>query len=180
MDEDDDILKDVTLAIDLIIRATKNISHDYFIPSLRNVEPLYRERVYCYELYHQMRNEMDRTNFSAHYVINGELDKASTGIDMTLKPDFIFHVPGEYEHNLIAMEVKRAPQLKMVSLRKDISKLNKLMDDLSYKKGIMLIFGGMNVLTRSFIEGNRSSRVLFLHHLSPSGPAATEPENLIP
>lgn len=35
--------------------ATSRISHDYFNPKIAGGPPVWRERVYCYELYHQMR-----------------------------------------------------------------------------------------------------------------------------
>lgn len=39
---------------DLLIRATKAIEGGYFHLALAGGTPVYRERVYCYELYHQL------------------------------------------------------------------------------------------------------------------------------
>jgi hypothetical protein len=176
MNRIEDIQNDLNNAMDLIIHATSKILKDYFNPELWRIGLGYRERIYCYELYHQMRTEMENIQFSVPYVINGELDKAGTYQGILLKPDFIFHIPGDTEHNLLAIEVKRGPQLKMLSLRKDISNLNFLINELGYEKGIMLIFGPLNILTRSYIENSSLKDITFLHHEFPSKPAKVVPE----
>jgi len=35
--------------------ATAAIPPEYFLLPIHGADPVYRERVYCYELYHQMR-----------------------------------------------------------------------------------------------------------------------------
>ena len=41
---------------DVLADATRSIEAEYFHLSIDGGGPVYRERVYCYELYHQMRN----------------------------------------------------------------------------------------------------------------------------
>src|SRR5689334_2368607 len=52
----------------------------------------FRERIYCYELYHQLRNVIGDDE---RYVLDGEMDKKSdpdfAGFEKI--PDFIIHVP---------------------------------------------------------------------------------------
>jgi hypothetical protein len=39
----------------ILQRATASIGREYFLLPIHGAPPVYRERVYCYELYHQMR-----------------------------------------------------------------------------------------------------------------------------
>ena len=39
----------------ILEQATAAIASEYFRLPVWNADPVYRERVYCYELYHQMR-----------------------------------------------------------------------------------------------------------------------------
>ena len=70
--------------------------------------PIYRERVYCYELYHRLRSVM---NELFPYLLNGEIDKSrhpymqGNNLD-GVKPDLLLHRPGDMDANLVAMEVK--------------------------------------------------------------------------
>ena len=52
---------------------SKMDSHYFQLPVARRKERIYRERVYCYELYHQLRNALG-DNFA--YKLHGEVDKA--------------------------------------------------------------------------------------------------------
>lgn len=73
MDELTRILKD----------ATAGIGQGYFHLNVDGGNPIYRERVYCYELYHQMRL---RWPADTEYCLNGEIDKAAHPILRTLRP----------------------------------------------------------------------------------------------
>lgn len=61
MEQLDEILNHRTAAID----------GEYFLLPIHGADPVHRERVYCYELYHQMRLRWPAT----HYRLNGEIDK---------------------------------------------------------------------------------------------------------
>ena len=89
--------------------ATAAIDPDYFLlPVSGREHPIYRERVYCYELYHQIRV---RWPGDTRHTLAGEIDKSGhplirgNGLD-NCKPDFLVHLPGEMEGNYAAIEVK--------------------------------------------------------------------------
>jgi|SRR3989344_1439722 len=93
----------------LLRQATANIDPQYFqLPVAGLEDPVYRERVYCYELYHQLRLLLPK---DSRYVLSGEVDKSghplirNNSMDNT-KPDFLIHSPGNMQNNLLVMEVK--------------------------------------------------------------------------
>ena len=109
----------------LIADATENIERNYFqLPIDGQEEPVYRERVYCYELYHQLRSHWpDNTN----YELSGEVDKSGhplirgNNLD-NVKPDLLVHIPGDMEGNHTIIEVKPI-NAKRDGLSKDLSTL---------------------------------------------------------
>ncbi len=119
----------------------KYISNDYFFvhPAVRGeIVSLYRERVYCYELYHQLRHLLgDRS----HYILMGEVDKRKFPAfsDFSVIPDFIVHVPGIIEDNLVVIEVKTVDNLDRVA--GDLNKLVEFKQTMQYYQAIILIFG---------------------------------------
>jgi hypothetical protein len=89
----------------ILQQATAAIGHNYFALPIHGSDPVYRERVYCYELYHQMRllwpNE-------CQLFLNGEIDEQKHsyfGDGKYPKPDLLVHVPG-HGTNYAAVEVK--------------------------------------------------------------------------
>jgi len=101
--------------------ACERISKEYIdFPVYSQNGTIYRERVYCYELYHQLRNALDQ---SFKYVISGEVDKrmhpvlSEEGEDKII-PDFLVHVPATMD-NLVLMEVK-SPNAKIEGICKDV------------------------------------------------------------
>jgi hypothetical protein len=58
----------------LLAGATAAIEPEYFRLSIHGGVPAYRERVYCYELYHQMRALWPE---GCPFWLNGEVDKAA-------------------------------------------------------------------------------------------------------
>ena len=94
--------------IECLIEATGKIESHYFqLPVAGDERPIFRERVYCYELYHQLRCTLV-DDFP--YVLDGEVDKAGHPILRTelgaKKPDFIVHMPGQMDQNLVVIEVR--------------------------------------------------------------------------
>src|SRR5438093_1468159 len=77
-------------------------SHYFQLPVYGREQPMVRERVYCYELYHQLRNALP-SNFPCK--LHGEVDKLGHSLFRSAlegaKPDFIVHVPGRIQHNLV-------------------------------------------------------------------------------
>lgn len=94
--------------------ASKAVPWEYFmLPVAGQEKPVYRERVYCYELYHQWRC---RWGNDFLYSLSGEIDKQGHPIVRCgAKPDFLVHSPGTMT-NLLAVEVKpcNAALTKMV------------------------------------------------------------------
>lgn len=87
-----------------LICALAQISNVYFqLPVAGSEELEYRERVYCYELYHRWRMHWP-DNFP--FILGGEVDKNGHPlIRNKSKPDFLVHRPGEMS-NLLIMWVK--------------------------------------------------------------------------
>ena len=70
---------------------------------------MYRERVYAYELYHQLRVRWP----AWPYLLGGEIDKEGHplirgGLLHGVKPDMVVHIPGGMDNNLAVLEVKPA------------------------------------------------------------------------
>lgn len=133
-------------------------------------EPIYRERAYCYELYHQLRVALG-DNFE--YKLDGELDKKNHPILAGLgarKPDFVVHVPGEMPRNLVVIEVKPVVTKKSL-LEKDLCKLMKFLEAGDYFRGIMLVYGDGNTEIPDWIRHEavrlRKSSIALVWHAGP-------------
>jgi hypothetical protein len=125
---------------ELLESSTTAIESVYYLTPWVNSSPRYRERIYCYELYHQLRK---RTQESP-YVIHGEMDKSGHPYfddGAAPKPDFIIHKPGTDE-NCAVIEVKRAQNLSLRAIRKDCRTLEQFSQ--RYDRLIYLVFGDQN------------------------------------
>jgi len=132
--------------LECLLKATQKIDTHYFQLHFAgsNDKLIYRERVYCYELYHQLRLLL-HDDFP--YKLDGELDKKSHEIiSGEEKPDFVIHVPGEMEQNLVVVEVKTLVAAKgdINKLRSDFGKLGRFISEAKYYRAIMLIYGNVN------------------------------------
>lgn len=123
--------------------ATQNIGHQYFqVPVAGKEHPIYRERVYCYELYHQLRLIIpDHTGYS----LGGEIDKSGhqlirgNGLDRA-KPDLLIHVPGDMEDNLLVLEVKPTVASRN-GVIKDLKTLTAFRRHGRYDHAVLLVYG---------------------------------------
>ena len=139
-------------------------------------DPVFRERVYCYELYHQLRNVLG-DNFP--YKLYGEVDKVGhPTIQYFLgakKPDFVIHVPGDMTHNLVVIAVKSVMvKDKLYKLKKDLRTLQGFLDKAKYYRGIMLVYGnGEFDLPKSIrsevdkLSKEYEKRILLVWHRGP-------------
>jgi hypothetical protein len=123
--------------------ATALVGTEYFRLPVHGADPVYRERVYCYELYHQMRCGWPAPDMSP-YRLNAEVDKTAHAALHRLgvrgqKPDLLIHRPGNMEGNHTIIEVKPAPSAAR-DIRKDLRTLA-LFRDVGYDRTIFLIFG---------------------------------------
>lgn len=122
--------------------ATVAIERGYFHLQIDGSIPVYRERVYCYELYHQMRSCWPA---GCEFYLNGELDKAAHPILRELradqkKPDLLIHKPGYMSGNHAIIEVKNA-RATNDGIRKDLSTLDLFVRKVNYQRAIYLFFG---------------------------------------
>ena len=136
---------------DLLAAATAAIAPDYFRLSIHGGEPVYRERVYCYELYHQMRL---RWPVDCAFYLNGEVDKAAHPILSQLgadgfKPDLLVHRPGDLGGNHAVLEVKSARAAR-TGAPKDLNTLAIFRNVVGYERAIYLVYG--EGITESLVE----------------------------
>jgi hypothetical protein len=117
----------LSLVTDWLLCASAQIGPEYFqLPVAGKEEPEYRERVYCYELYHRWRMHWP-DGFA--FTLSGEIDKNKHPIIRGQpKPDFLVHIPGQMT-NLLIVEVKPAngDRADMVG---DLKKLTRFRRDL--------------------------------------------------
>ena len=132
MDEFDDILR----------QATEQIGEDYFqLPIAGQDDAIYRERVYCYELYHLLRTGWP---IDSPFRLSGEIDKSGHPLvreePLTrVKPDLLVHIPGQ-RTNAVAIEVKSVP-LNTRGLTKDLETLSGFMELANYENAALLVYG---------------------------------------
>jgi len=138
------VKKDSQHFLESLKKACERIDRHYFqLDVAGSEEPIYRERVYCYELYHQLRCILGDT---FPYKLDGEVDKAGHPIIRSelgpKKPDFIVHVPGEMNRNLMVIEVKPVTvKNKINELKEDLKTLKEFLHKARYYRAIMLIYG---------------------------------------
>lgn len=126
---------------EILQTATASVEQMYFQLNVDGGDPVFRERVYCYELYHQMRCKWP---LQSPYSLNGELDKKSHPILSQLgadnsKPDLLVHTPGHMYGNYAIIEVKHSTRAN--GIRKDLSTLDLFVSKVGYQRAIYLIYG---------------------------------------
>jgi len=125
----------------VLIWATREVGPEYFLLPIDGQSAVYRERVYCYELYHRMRSCWP----DGPYTLNGEVDKAGhqklreVNADKC-KPDLLVHVPGDMYGNFAVIEVKPC-SADARGLRKDLLTLQLFSQKVGYRRAIYLIYG---------------------------------------
>jgi hypothetical protein len=125
-----------------LFEASRHVPEQYMQLPVAGAETgVYRERVYCYELYHQWRA---RWSADSPFTLSAEVDKSGHPIIRDkFKPDFVVHVPGEMD-NLLVMEVKPA-NAGMSGMVKDLKSLFKFRCDLgegkNYRAAYFWIYG---------------------------------------
>lgn len=113
---------------------------------------IFRERVYCYELYHQLRTVLGD---SFPYKLYGEVDKAGHEfIPGAKKPDFIVHDPGDMRKNLVVIEVKPITVKRDIKeLKNDLETLQIFLEKGEYYRAIMLIYSdGLQNLPKTILS----------------------------
>jgi hypothetical protein len=131
--------KDLQEATAWLVEASAAVPRDYFmLPVVGKERPIYRERVYCYELYHQWRC-LWRADFG--YSLCGEIDKEGHPvIRSAAKPDFLVHSAGSMNKNLLALEVK--PYNSTIrKMLKDLRTLSFFRRNANYVAAYFLVYG---------------------------------------
>lgn len=128
--------------ISCLEEATELIKGHYFKAEIYGSDAqIIRERVYCYELYHRLRNVLGD---DFQYELNGELDKTNHPLIFknigAKKPDFVVHVPGDRNRNLVVIEVKPI-STRYDRLRDDLKTIMLFLNKAKYYRGIVLIYG---------------------------------------
>jgi hypothetical protein len=129
--------------------ATSLIEEEYFnLPVAYDVVHIARERNYCYELYHLIKNNFPKLG----YTFSGEIDKAGheliTPICGRITPDFLLHRPGNMgpDDNHTIIEVKTftgaTTNNEGTGFLKDIRTINCMQNlENGYYRGVLLVFG---------------------------------------
>ena len=108
------------------------------------------ERIFCYELYHQIRRLQKKLNLN-DYVIWGEpLKSYFKYIKDGKMPDFLFHKPRTYD-NLIIAEVKMENSLDS-GVDDDFEKIENYLKNNNYKIGVFICIGLSSDETREKIK----------------------------
>lgn len=132
--ENADVCSDIITAMGMIEK--EQVNHD---------ELGVQERVFCYELYHQLR----MLQRSSRHKYQGELNKIGQNHTPRCRanPDFLFHTPGSNKDNNTVIEVKLA-KTSPCKLDRDLSKLAWFMSSsgYSYKTGVFIIIGSTKCL----------------------------------
>jgi hypothetical protein len=128
--------------LDVLLEAIRNVKSAY--QSIRvidneadpEIHKIARERVYCYELYHQLRLLLDETCHD----VNGEIDKSGHHIIVEgFNPDIVIHKQGSMEGNKLVLEAKVAWDNNGV--KKDFKTLYAMTEYYRYDIGIFLFVG---------------------------------------
>lgn len=161
--------------LDGIIRsAAAAIGPEYFQLPVAGREPALYERVYCYELYHQMRARWPETNL----YLTGEIPKRGHEIIMAnigsaVVPDFLIHEPGNMDNNHAIIEVKSS-QASSFGIRKDLATLDQFRVQVGYQRAIYLFYGGgidLDLVWKLAAERPVQGPIEIWLHGEPGGPA---------
>jgi hypothetical protein len=136
------------ILINIIIKSIAKINEEYFnFPVAGEQNPIQRERVFCGELYHQIRLNLEELPYS----VNNEPDKNRHPIIEeqcgAINPDLIIHKLGEMtsESNLALIEVKRSKGNLTDGILKDMKTINCMTTiQYGYFGGIIIVFGELS------------------------------------
>jgi hypothetical protein len=158
--------------------ASASVPAEYFqLPIDGQEDPIYRERVYCYELYHQLRAIWPKTS---RFSLAGEVDKSGhplirgNGLD-NCKPDFLVHIPGDMGGNFAIIEVKPI-RAQAAAIQKDIEILSSFVIYAQYERAMYLFYGrpsdGNGIeMAQDAMQNSNLSEIEIWHHVAPGEPA---------
>ena len=129
------------------------------------IKAIKRERVYAYELYHQMRCLQEHCSELKQYSFNAEIDKvAHPIIRASFKPDMVIHHQGKMKENLCVIEIKTDPTA-LRGIKKDFCTLSCMVHCYQYQCGVFII---VNQTLEDFWSASQAmiSEVCELKHCS--------------
>lgn len=143
--------------LDIIANSIENVEDKFFNFRVAGTDKtMKRERVYCGELYHQMRRRFD----SLDYDLNIEPDKKShPEIEKhcgPINPDLVVHRMDKMgpEDNLAVIEIKSSEGNLSSGIKNDLEKLNCLTSiPNGYFGGIIIVFGALTERRQRNLEG---------------------------
>ncbi len=128
----------------LIRCAMARVEAKYILLEVAGGNPKHRERVYCYELYHQMRCLQEQCALQNKFTINGEIDKRGPQeVVEDFNPDFVMHTPKSMKNNGCVVEVKvRSNSNSRVidenGVLKDLKTITCMMNCYEYQYGALI------------------------------------------
>ncbi len=135
--------------LDIICKAAGQVTQNYFkLTTTYEPSGIVRERVFCYELYHQLRCVLGDNH---KLTLNGEIDKRGHQDfkeQDRKNPDFVFHIPGQHKGNTIIFEVKG--NLDFDSILKDFETMTTFVSSYQYQAGVFLLY---NYTLKDFKNG---------------------------
>lgn len=148
--------------------ALSRVGEPYFnLETIYNPAGIIRERVFCYELYHQLRSLQGNHPALSELTLNAEVDKRGHPVFIRFpkNPDFVFHKPGQMERNTSVVEVKG--KLESAKVRKDFCTLLTFIGRFEYRFGIFILYnksiGELKYTIQPFFESlpyKRHSRLV--------------------
>lgn len=127
--------------LNLIKEALDYVTDPYYnLKTTYEPSGIVRERVFCYELYHQMRRIQENTRQNK-LTLNGEIDKRGHkkfARKDQKNPDFVLHIPGEMIGNTIIVEVKG--QIEPNGCLKDFKTIKLFLHSYEYKLGVFILY----------------------------------------
>ena len=121
---------------------------------IQNYLDRYGERVFCYELYHQVRSLMENHSIEfpetfQHVKLQSELKKdyineivqnfyGVAALDREYIPDFLLHTPGNFQNQHLIIEVKSNPNISFAGMIDDLLKIQQFISRYQYQRGIFL------------------------------------------
>lgn len=165
----------------LLSESMTAIQDPYFNLPIAEHNPIKRERNYCAELYHQIRQRIE----AIPYFITAEPNKKRHPIIEEhcgpVDPDLIIHKPGGFgpEDNLAVIEVKSSDGDMTGGITKDVATINCMTSiENGYRFGIFIVFGELsegrrnNLIQRiqDYRAENPKEYFLFFHHTAGALP----------
>lgn len=141
--------------LELIKEALSEIEGCYFrVETSDNKDKIVRERVFCYELYHQIRKLQPK---SKGIIVNAEIDKRGRekiALKDQKNPDLIFHIPGNDLNNVLICEVKGKMGRK--GIKKDFETISTFLEKYDYVAGAFILYGHSFEKFKKFISNNKA------------------------